>query len=224
MEEELATLERNQTWELVPKLNDVKLISCKWVYKIKRHTDRSIETHKARLVACGFSHQYGLDYDETSGPVAKLIVVHVLLALVASKTWNLWQMDARQCISTWRARSGDLHEPTNGFFKSKSSEICVQAPKSALRLKEAPRAWYGKIVEFLTHGGYLMTSADSSLSIKAKERKLAIVLVYVDDLIIMGDCEEEVLQTKENLSVHFQMKKLGLLSTFLVLEVDHNGT
>ncbi|KAL0367866.1 UNVERIFIED_CONTAM: Retrovirus-related Pol polyprotein from transposon TNT 1-94 [Sesamum radiatum] len=85
MEEELAALERNQTWELMPKPNNVKPISCKWVYKIKHHTDGSIERHKARLVARGFSQQYGLDYDETFSPVAKLTTVHVLLALAASK-------------------------------------------------------------------------------------------------------------------------------------------
>ncbi|KAL0461224.1 UNVERIFIED_CONTAM: Retrovirus-related Pol polyprotein from transposon RE1 [Sesamum latifolium] len=181
MEEKLAALERNQTWELLPKPNDVKSMSCKWVYKIKRCTDGSIERHKARLVALGFSQQYGLDYDETFSPVAE-------------------------------------------FTTSKSSGICVQAPKGALRTQIAPRAWYGKIAEFLTHGGYLMTSADSSLSIKAKERKLAVVLVYVDDLIITGDCEEEVLQTKDNLSVRFQMKELGHLKHFLGLEVDHCET
>ncbi|KAL0451639.1 UNVERIFIED_CONTAM: Retrovirus-related Pol polyprotein from transposon TNT 1-94 [Sesamum latifolium] len=85
MEEELAALERNQTWELVPTPNDVKPISCKWVYKIKRCTDGSIERHKAHLVARGFSQQYGLDYDETFSPVAKLTTVRVLLELAASK-------------------------------------------------------------------------------------------------------------------------------------------
>ncbi|KAL6334508.1 hypothetical protein AAG906_016061 [Vitis piasezkii] len=72
MKEEIAALKRNQTWELVPKPRDVEPISCKWVYKIKRRTDGSIERHKARLVARGFSQQYGLDYDETFSPVAKL--------------------------------------------------------------------------------------------------------------------------------------------------------
>ncbi|KAM2056264.1 hypothetical protein ACFX16_029094 [Malus domestica] len=60
----------------------------------------------------------------------------------------------------------------------------------------------------------------SSLFVKANEGKLAIVLVYVDDLIITGDDEAEILQTKENLSVRFQMKELGQLKHFLGLEVD----
>jgi len=65
------------------------------VYKIKRRTNRSIERHKDHLVARGFSQQYGLDYDETFSIVAKLTTVQVLLALAASKNWNLWQMDVK---------------------------------------------------------------------------------------------------------------------------------
>ncbi|KAL5577449.1 hypothetical protein UlMin_019148 [Ulmus minor] len=68
--------------------------------------------------------------------------------------------------------------------------------------------------------GYSVTPADSSLFVKANKGKLAIVLVYVDDLIITGDDEAEILRTKENLSVRFQMKELGQLKHFLGLEVD----
>lgn len=65
-----------------------------------------------------------------------------------------------------------------------------------------------------------MAPADSSLFVKTREGKLAIVLVYVDDLIITGDDEQEIRRTKENLSVRFQIKELGELKHFLGLEVD----
>lgn len=68
-----------------------------------------------------------------------------------------------------------------------------------------------------------MAPADSSLFVKARDGKLAIVLVYVDDLIITGDDVEEIRRTKENLSVRFQMKELGELKHFLGLEVDRTG-
>lgn len=75
--------------------------------------------------------------------------------------------------------------------------------KAFYGLKQAPRAWYGKIAEFLTHNGYSATLVDSTLFVKANGEKLAIVLVYMDDLIITGYCEEEILRTKENLSICF---------------------
>lgn len=62
---------------------------------------------------------------------------------------------------------------------------------------------------------------DSSLFVKVNGDKLPIVLFYMDDLIITGDYEEEILCTKKNLSVRFQMKELGQLKHFLGLENDH---
>ncbi|KAE8667286.1 hypothetical protein F3Y22_tig00112428pilonHSYRG00083 [Hibiscus syriacus] len=79
------------------------------------------------------------------------------------------------------------------------SEYMCKLRKALYGLKQAPRAWYGKIAEFLTKSGYSVTPANSSLFFKANDCNLAIVLVYVDDLIITGDDEAEILQTKENL-------------------------
>ena len=83
-----------------------------------------------------------------------------------------------------------------------------------------PRAWFGKIAEFLIQSGYLVAPAYSSLFVKLQGSKLAVVLVYVDDLIIIGDDEDGILRTRENLAVRFQMKELGELKHFLGLEVD----
>jgi hypothetical protein len=90
-------------------------------------------------------------------------------------------------------------------------------------LKQASRAWYGKIAEFLTYSGYSVTFIDCNVFAKSVNTKLAFVLVYVDDVIITGDCEEEILLTKENLSVRFQMKELGQLKHFLGLEIDNTN-
>ena len=71
-------------------------------------------------------------------------------------------------------------------------EYVCKLQKALYRLKQAPRAWYGKIVEFLTQSGYSVTYADSSLFAKANGERIATVLVYVDDLIITGDDVEEI--------------------------------
>ncbi|XP_062118649.1 uncharacterized mitochondrial protein AtMg00820-like [Humulus lupulus] len=89
MKEEISALEKNQTWELVEKPKEVKLISWKWVYKVKTHPDGSIERYKFQLVARGFSQQYGLDSDETFNLVAKITTIRVMLALAACKDWRL---------------------------------------------------------------------------------------------------------------------------------------
>ncbi len=59
------------------------------MYKVKNRTYSSIGRYKTRLVARDFSQQYGLDYDETFSPVAKLTTVRVLAALAANRSWKL---------------------------------------------------------------------------------------------------------------------------------------
>ncbi|KAE8704364.1 PLAC8 family protein [Hibiscus syriacus] len=169
MKEEIDALQQNQTWDLVPKIKDVKPISCKWVYKIKRHPDGSIERYKARLVAYGFSQQYGLDYDETFSPVAKLTTVRVLLVLAANKDWNLWQMDVKNAFLHGELDREIYMTQPMGFQSQDHSEYMCKLRKALYGLKQAPRAWYGKIAEFLTKSGYSVTPADSSLFVKANE-------------------------------------------------------
>nr|DAD45748.1 TPA_asm: hypothetical protein HUJ06_003978 [Nelumbo nucifera] len=70
--EEISALNKNCTWELVPKPKNADVVTCKWVYKLKKKVDGTVDKHKARLVARGFSQQYGLDYDETFSPIAKM--------------------------------------------------------------------------------------------------------------------------------------------------------
>ena len=80
-----------------------------------------------------------------------------------------------------------------------------------LRRKIRARAWYRKIGEFLIQNGFKVAPSNSSLFMKSKDGRLAIVLVYVDDLIITGDYSEEIQRTRDNLSVRFQMKEFGEL-------------
>lgn len=61
--------------------------------------------------------------------------------------------------------------------------------KALYGIKQASRVWYGKIVEFFIQRGYSITPPDSILFVRVKEGKVAIILVYVDDLIIIGDDE-----------------------------------
>ncbi|RVW98450.1 Retrovirus-related Pol polyprotein from transposon RE1 [Vitis vinifera] len=105
MQAELQALEENHTWDIVPCPPIVKPIGSKWVFSVKLRSDGSLDRYKARLVALGNKQEYGVDYEETFAPVAKMTTIRTILAIAASQSWQLHQMDAKNVFF-----HGDLQE------------------------------------------------------------------------------------------------------------------
>jgi len=86
---EHQALLRNKTWHLVPPPKGKNIIGCKWVYKIKRKADGTVDRYKARLVAKGYKQQYGIDYEDTFSPVVKAATIRIVLSVAMSRGWSL---------------------------------------------------------------------------------------------------------------------------------------
>jgi histone deacetylase 1/2 len=95
MEEEYNALIENKTWHLVPPSKNKNLIDCKWVYRIKKKADGSVDRYKDRLVAKGFKQRYGIDYEDTFSPVVKIATIRIVLSLSVSRGWSLRQLDVK---------------------------------------------------------------------------------------------------------------------------------
>ncbi|KAH9662761.1 retrovirus-related pol polyprotein from transposon RE2 [Citrus sinensis] len=93
MSDEFNALLRNETWTLVHFHPSQNLVGCKWVFRIKRNSDGSIERYKALLVAKGFHQRLDIDYHETFSPVIKPTTVRLVLSLAPSNGWSLRQLD-----------------------------------------------------------------------------------------------------------------------------------
>ena len=98
MKEEILALEENNTWHLVPSQQGKNLIDCKWVFRIKRKSDGTIDRYKARLVAKGFKQRYGIDYEDTFSPVVKAATIGLVLSIAISRGWSLRQLDVKNAF------------------------------------------------------------------------------------------------------------------------------
>lgn len=92
-EDELDALQENQTWDVVLCSVMVKPIRCKWTFSIKINSDGLLNRYKAWLVALSNRREYGIDYDETFSPIAKMTTICTILATVASQSWPLFQLN-----------------------------------------------------------------------------------------------------------------------------------
>jgi hypothetical protein len=214
----LEALEKNQTWKLTKLPPGKKPVSCKWIFKTKRKADGSLERHKVRLVARGFTQTQGLDYSETFSPVVKMSTVRILLSLEAAKGWFLHQLDVNTAFL-----HGDLREEVYlrlpQGLKIEDATLVCKLRKSLYGLKQASREWNHKLTTFLIDLGYLQSKSDHSLFSKQKLGKLTFILVYVDDLLVAGEDEEEIEDIKRELDQRFSIKDLGKAKFFLGMEL-----
>lgn len=98
MDEEMASITENKTWELSALPRGHKAIGLKWVFKVKRDAAGNLVKYKARLVAKGYAQRQGVDFEEIFAPVARMETVRVLLALAAHSGWEVHHMDVKSAF------------------------------------------------------------------------------------------------------------------------------
>ena len=98
MKEELDALTKNHTWDLVTLPPGQSVGGCKWIYKIKTHSDGSIERYRVCLVAKGFTQEYGIDYEEIFAPIACISSIRALLAVAAASKWDFFSDGCKKCL------------------------------------------------------------------------------------------------------------------------------
>ncbi|WVZ48786.1 hypothetical protein U9M48_000195 [Paspalum notatum var. saurae] len=218
MDEEYNALMKNKTWHLVPMSGNKNVIDCKWVYKIKRKADGSIERYKARLVAKGFKQRYGIDYEYTFSPVVKPATIRTILSVVVSRGWCLRQLDVQNAFLHGVLEEEVYMKQPPGCEKSPSQYIC-KLDKALYGLKQAPRAWYFRLSSKLKELGLCASKADTSLFFYNKNGVTIFLLIYVDDIIVVSSSTQAVQALLDDLRADFALKDLGQLNYFLGIEV-----
>jgi hypothetical protein len=219
MEEEYAALFKNGIWHLVHCRPGMNLMDCKWVFKIKRKADGSIDGYKGRLVAKGFKQKYGIDYEDTFSPVVKIATVRLVLSLAVARGWCLRQLDVQNAFLHGILEEEVYMKQPPGFENSNASHLVCKLDKAIYGLKQAPRAWYSRLSTKLISLGFRASKSDTSLFIYRKGGVTICMLIYVDDIIVTASSEEAVTALLQDLKKEFALKDLGNLHYFLGIEV-----
>ena len=115
MRDEFHTLLSNNTWQLVSRPPNTNIVSGKWVFRQKFHSNNTLSRYKARWVCRGFSQQHGIDYDETFSPVVKPSTIRTILSIVVSSSWPIHQLRSeerrvgKECSEPCRSRWSPYH-------------------------------------------------------------------------------------------------------------------
>jgi hypothetical protein len=216
---EFDALLKNQTWKLVPPVKAKNVVGCKWVFRIKRKADGSIDRYKARLVAKGFHQQPGVDFSETYSPVVKPTTVRLVLSLAISSRWTLRQIDIQNAfLHGFLDEKVYMSQPPGFSHPQFPNHVCL-LQKAIYGLKQAPRAWFSRLSDKLLDLGFKGSRSDSSLFIFKNSQFVMYILIYVDDIIITSSKSSAVDEFLKLLQSDFAVKDLGSLNFFLGIEV-----
>ena len=218
-EEEISSIDKNKTWVLVDLPFGAKAIGLKWVFKIKRNSDGSINKYKSRLVAKGYVQRHGIDFDEVFAPVARLKTIRLLVNLEAANGWEVHHLDVKTAFLHRELKETVYVTQPEGYEKQGEEGKVYKLNKALYGLRQAPHAWNNKLNQILCELKFEKCSKEPSVYHKTVNGELLVVAVYVDDLFVTGTKTEIIREFKENMATKFDMSDLGKLTYYLGIEV-----
>ena len=219
-EDEIDSLLKNETWELVDCPKDRKPLKGKWVFTLKRGPKGEITRYKARWVVLGCSQREGLDYNETFASVVKPMSYKALFALAAAMDWDLEQMDVKTAFLYGAVEEVIYMMQPTGFKSQEHPNKVCRLKKALYGLKQSPRVWYQTFASFMKDLGLLPIEAD--YSVFSDPRTGTIVALYVDDVLVTGPNRNDILRLKNALNAKFHMTDLGPCAYYLGMTVTRD--
>eukprot|EP00253_Pinus_taeda_P007307 PITA_07307 len=160
MVDEMASLHKNEAWDLVELPTGRKPIGSKWVFKKRTNAERKVEKYKARLVAKGYPQVPGIDFGDTFSPVAKVTSIRLLLSVAATFDFELEQMDVKTTFLHRDLEEEIYRKQPEGFVVKGVRLSIEQCPKTQEEEEDMSRVPYASAVGSLM---YLRGTSDYGL-------------------------------------------------------------
>jgi transposase InsO family protein len=217
MLEEIKSLLEKDTWSILPLPPGAKKIPCRWVFTLKHAPDGTIIRYKARLVAQGFRQVPGIDYFDTYAPVSGASTIRVILSHAAAKDLEIRQLDVKTAFLNGRLDEEIWITPPEGLGNIPAGQACL-LHRALYGLKQSPKVWYDRLAADLGAVGFTPAVADRGLFVRHGKSETVYILIYVDDLLIIGP-NDGTQQTVDFLLSTYDCHDMGNVGSYLGLQI-----
>ena len=168
-----------------------------------------METFKVRLVAKGYTQRQGIDYEDTFSPVSMLKSIRILLAIAAHYDYEIWQMDVKTAFLNGELGEDIYMTQPEGFVAKGQEHLVCKLHKSIYGLKQASRSWNIRFDQAVKSFDFEQSENDPCVYKKEDGKVVVFLVLYVDDILIIGNDIGVMSTVKVWLSSNFDMKDLG---------------
>ncbi|GJW32258.1 retrotransposon protein, putative, ty1-copia subclass [Tanacetum coccineum] len=173
----------------------------------------------AKLVAKGYTQTHGIDYEETFSPVAKIKSIRIMLAIVAFHDYEIWQMDVKTAFLNGKLTKDVFMAQPEGFENAKYPKRVCKLQKAIYGLKQASRSWNLCFHEKVTQFGFSRSEDESCIYVKVSGSVVVFLVLYVDDILLIGNDIPTLQSVKDWLGKCFAMKDLGDAAYILGIKI-----
>nr|GEW53644.1 retrovirus-related Pol polyprotein from transposon TNT 1-94 [Tanacetum cinerariifolium] len=178
-----------------------------------------IETHQRSSLF--FFQQDGIDFKESFAPDALLEAVHLFVAYAAQKSFPVYQMDVKTTFLNGPLKEEVYVNQQYGFVDPHHLDKVYHLNRALYEVKQALRAWYDKLSNFLVSKGFSKGSIDPTLFIIKKGEDILLVQIYVDDIIFSSKNPKLSKKFEKPIHKKFEMS-MGELKFFLGIQVHQS--
>lgn len=244
---EMISIIKNNTWTLVDRPRNEKVIGSRIVLRNKMNPDGSLEKTKARLVAQGFSQRPGVHFSDTFAPVARLGSIRLMSAVAARSGMIIRQIDVATAYlhgklgeKIYMEMPKDLAEILERIIEREGESVIEKKAAEMLRklqegdkvcllekslygLKQAGRSWNQTLHEVLIELGAAQSECDPCVYYIGSGEDLIIIIVYVDDILIISKKLSKITRIEKQLANRFEIKVLGEVNYCLGIEFTRSN-
>ncbi|GJV85074.1 putative RNA-directed DNA polymerase [Tanacetum coccineum] len=181
--------------------------------------DGEIHTYKARLVMKGYTQTHMIHYEETFSPIAKIKSIKIMLAIVAFHDYEIWQMDVKSAFLNGKLTEDVFMAQLEGFENAKYPKRVCKLQKAIYRLKQASHSWNICFHEKVTQFGFSRSEDESCIYVKVSGSVVVFLVLYVDDILLIGNDILTLQSVKDWLGKCFTMKDLGDTTYILGIKI-----